>query len=426
MFTYRYIIRTDALFRYNIPAYVLFRCIIRQYVLCRNIIVMCRYTCQKYVLCQYIVQYWVCAGNMCVRLVTTVPVTCEQRPIAFYVHLVTESLRHEDVTVHYDMFNPNGSLIEGAAQSIDWADNNRKRFCVVEVQVARVMANVGADIVKRAHTTMGKALTRIFNAGAEPGTSAVLGVRPGDVPWTADNLQMEGTHKKMPQAQEQLLQNWMTFDVTKGDSMAGFVSDDSLTARHTVGNTAYAPFGVEFAALFIEHVIAKTEQGLGNVLLPPAHLRGTLTVREVQAAVKERLASTWSSFCVGEEGRCLSKFYNVQAWIEMKAEARNKYRSTKVISAARMAGFDVLLFCAIQGVTITKAFPPAPHTGGVSGVTRYFEERKAWWKKHMKEFNKVLEYLWRSCLRVDEDDMGADEHEAGSLAGSHGHQHSPR
>ena len=167
------------------------------------------------------VQYWVCAGNMCVRLVTTVPVTCEQRPIAFYVHLVTESLRHEDVTVHYDMFNPNGSLIEGATQTIDWADKNRKRFCVVEVQMARVMANVGADIVKRAHTTMGKALARIFNAGAEPGTSAVLGVRPGDVPWTPDNLQMEGTHKKMPQAQEQLLQNWMTFDVTRGTLWPG-------------------------------------------------------------------------------------------------------------------------------------------------------------------------------------------------------------
>jgi len=135
---------------------------------------------------------------MCVRLVTTVPVPCEQRPLAFYVHLVTESLRHEDVTVHYDMFNPNGSLIEGATQTIDWADKNRKRFCVVEVQMARVMANVGADIVKRAHTTMGKALARIFNAGAEPGTSAVLGVRPGEVPGQLTTCKWKAHTKKCP------------------------------------------------------------------------------------------------------------------------------------------------------------------------------------------------------------------------------------
>ena len=349
---------------------------------------------------------------------TNMTVLRTQRPLSFYVHLVTLSLSHADVVVHYHMFDNNGNYKEYSASEVDWSKADKK-MCTVEGMAARSLANACANITKRAWSDMGAPLRHLFNSGAGPEASELLAVQQGQVPWTHEQLHFDTKQKNMPQAQREVLMHWCCFDSALGDTAAGFVSQESLQNRQNKNHAAYAPFGTRFAAYMIENVLTKVEYGMADVLLPPEEYKGTMTPAELKIKVAELLQDTHASFTVEAEQRCLARFYDVDAWAALTDEEKASTHDYTVVNAKMMAGFDVLLLATVRGDTVPNTFkwaaktlPPASHT---AKINEYLAHREEWWTTHWAKFAAVLEVVWRTCL-VDDSEEDNAEAEVGAAS----------
>ena len=276
---------------------------------------------------------------------TNMTVLRTQRPLSFYVHLVTLSLSHADVVVHYHMFDNNGNYKEYSASEVDWSKADKK-MCTVEGMAARSLANACANITKRAWSDMGAPLRHLFNSGAGPEASELLGVQQGQVPWTHEQLHFDTKQKNMPQAQREVLMHWCCFDSALGDTAAGFVSQESLQNRQNKNHAEYAPFGTQFAAYMIENVLTKVEYGMADVLLPPEEYKGTMTPAELKIKVAELLQGTHASFTVEAEQRCLARFYDVDAWAALTDEEKASTHDYTVVNAKMMTGFNVCVLAS--------------------------------------------------------------------------------